>query len=264
MSLPSPPPAGRRPLFPTGKIKLVRNRTLRSPIVKVKNRIRTLLFPGSSALDIALLSIHVLAESADAFPPLKSVVGGVRALCDIAQRAKAYKAEATNVALRANEILETIADAVPDPMAMRPAMLQSIESFKQLLDDIRSAMERVAGTTRISCVLHLARHEETIKHIQAQLDNAYENFVAAATLRIEIHQEHLANQIAAQHDTMVQRQHDTHVAVTAINTLLAAHHDRQHDAHVAVTSANTELAALKPIVLRTLFFSKLSVFLDFP
>ncbi|KAK7063453.1 hypothetical protein R3P38DRAFT_2756382 [Favolaschia claudopus] len=248
MSLPSPPPVGRRPLFPTARIKFKRFRTLSSPIVKVKPRPRTLFPPKSVALDIALLSIHVLAESADAFPPLKSVVGGVRALCDIAQRAKAYKSEAISIALRAENILNTIADAVPDPTVIPPAMLQSIECFRLLLGDIRARMERVAQTTRIASVLYLARHEEAIKHIQAQLNDAYQDFMAAATLRIEARQEHLANRFAAHHDTMVQRHHDTHVAVTAIDTELAARHDtmvkRHHDTHVAVTAIDTELVQI--------------------
>ncbi|KAJ7811741.1 hypothetical protein B0H14DRAFT_3479477 [Mycena olivaceomarginata] len=55
-----------------------------------------------------------LKESADAFPPLKSAVAGAIALCDIAQRAKHSKSDARAVTFRTKEIMDLVADAVPD------------------------------------------------------------------------------------------------------------------------------------------------------
>lgn len=58
---------------------------------KRKPQLTTKLKPVSSGLppsalpDILWTSVLALKESADAFPPLKSAVGGVVALCDIAE-----------------------------------------------------------------------------------------------------------------------------------------------------------------------------------
>ncbi|KAJ7664986.1 hypothetical protein B0H17DRAFT_1091055 [Mycena rosella] len=79
--------------------------------------------------DILWTSILALKESADAFPPLKSAVAGVISLCEIAERAKNSKVAAREVALRTKEILDVVAEAVPDGSAIPPPMLESLERF---------------------------------------------------------------------------------------------------------------------------------------
>ncbi|KAK7050281.1 hypothetical protein R3P38DRAFT_2862676 [Favolaschia claudopus] len=190
MRLSSPLSGWRRPQFSTAKIKL------KSPLLSRR--------PSASLLDPTLLSLHVLAESADAFPPLKSVVGGVRAICDIAQRARNFKSDAMEVALRCKDILDAIADAVPDGSVTSVSMLQSIERFTLLLHNIHSEMEEIARTNITSRLLRVARYERTMKQIHARLDNAYRDFAAAAALRIEAQQAQLTTQIIVHQDTLVQ------------------------------------------------------------
>ncbi|KAJ7831284.1 hypothetical protein B0H13DRAFT_1915505 [Mycena leptocephala] len=90
---------------------------------------------GSAACkDIALTSQSALRDSADAFPPLKSVASGVLALWDTAevlpiQRVKTSKEKAQMLSRRALEILEGLADAVPDPSNIPPPVLASIQRF---------------------------------------------------------------------------------------------------------------------------------------
>jgi hypothetical protein len=95
--------------------------------------------------------MRALKESADTFPPLKSAVSGVVALFEIAevggclhlaatpkhadiatrtpQRAKHAKSDAHAIALRTKEILDVVADAVPDGSAIPAPMAQSIQRF---------------------------------------------------------------------------------------------------------------------------------------
>jgi len=137
-----------------------------------------------------------LKESADAFPPLKSAVGGAIAICDIAERAKHSKSDARAVALRTKEIMDLVADAVPDGYNISPPMLLSIQRFSVLLDEIRCSMEVIALTGGISRVVHLNRNERLLLRIKTRLDDAYRDFLAASTLRLEVQQTELAIQQA--------------------------------------------------------------------
>ncbi|KAJ7087437.1 hypothetical protein C8R44DRAFT_820106 [Mycena epipterygia] len=138
--------------------------------------------------DVLWTSILALKESADAFAPLKSVVGGVIAIWDIAERAKHSKAAAEDIARRTKEILDVIADTVPDPAAIPPPMLYHIQRFEVLLDEIKCAMEKISLTGGVSRLVHLNHNEHIPQGIKAQLDDAYRDFLAASILRLEVTQ----------------------------------------------------------------------------
>ncbi|KAJ7483316.1 hypothetical protein FB451DRAFT_104113 [Mycena latifolia] len=138
--------------------------------------------------DVLWTSMCALRDSADAFPPLKSAVGGVLALWDIAERAQHAKSETRDIALRTKAILDLIADAVPDGSDIPPPMLQSIERFTVTLDEIRCSMEDIALSGVFSRAGHLKRNDDKIRDIKAQLDEAYRDFLTASVLRSEVHQ----------------------------------------------------------------------------
>ncbi|KAJ6527857.1 hypothetical protein DFH09DRAFT_1285611 [Mycena vulgaris] len=160
--------------------------------------------PGSALSDVLWTSVLALKESADAFPPLKSAVAGVVAVCEIAERAKHSKADARDIALRTKEILDVVADAVPDGSAIPPPMLRSIERFTVLLDDVRCRMDEITLTGRVSRLVHLNRNERTLQGVKAQLDDAYRDFVTASTLRLEVHQARLAVRQEEMHGKVVE------------------------------------------------------------
>ncbi|KAJ7087456.1 hypothetical protein C8R44DRAFT_991329 [Mycena epipterygia] len=138
--------------------------------------------------DVLWTSTLALKESADAFPPLKSVVGCVVVLWEIAERAKHSKAAAEDIARRTKEILDVIADAVPDPAAIPPPMLHRIERFEVLLDKIKCSMEEIMLTGGVSRLVHLNHNERVLQNIKIQLDDAYRDFLAASILRLEVAQ----------------------------------------------------------------------------
>ncbi|KAF7973822.1 hypothetical protein HWV62_14208 [Athelia sp. TMB] len=94
-----------------------------------------------------LIGLAALKESADAFPPLKSAVAGVLCIVELAdvspwmhhlvvgsdrsrsQAAKANKKESRQLALRAKNILDAIADAVQDPHCLDPDLQCRIHRF---------------------------------------------------------------------------------------------------------------------------------------
>ncbi|KAJ7715892.1 hypothetical protein B0H16DRAFT_1614944 [Mycena metata] len=142
--------------------------------------------------DVLWTSMVALKKSADAFPPLKSAVCGTMALWDIVKRAKHSKADACAIALRAQEILHIIADAVPDASAIPEPMLRSITRFTVLLDDIGCSMQIVSDTPTVTRLMHLNRNEQMLQRIRTQLDEAQRDFDTASNLRIEVQQAQLA------------------------------------------------------------------------
>ncbi|KAJ7918532.1 hypothetical protein B0H13DRAFT_2321279 [Mycena leptocephala] len=193
----------------------------------------------SALPDVLWTSLRALNESSDAFPILKSAVGAVVSICDIAQRAKHSKSDACDIALRTKEILDVVADAVPDPLAISPPMLQSIMRFTNLLDEIRPRLEAIALTTVILRVVYLNRNEHTLQDIKAQLDDAYRDLVAASTLRVEVQQ----TQLSVQQTELSVQQAQTQLEVGKI------------------VQATEPLA---PDLSRLLFYSQFTVFLASP
>ncbi|KAJ7917047.1 hypothetical protein B0H13DRAFT_344499 [Mycena leptocephala] len=203
MVFPFPSQAKRKPPFLGGKPKLLPPRASRT-------------LP-----DVLWTSMLALRDSADAFPPLKSAVGGVIALCDIAERAKHSRSDARAIALRTKEILDVIADAVPDCSAIPPPMLCSIEKFTVLLDEIECSMEAITLTGRISRVVHLNRNERVLQNIKSRLDDAYRDFLAASALRLEFQQTQLAiqqTQFAIQQTHLATQQAQTHLDVKTVSS----------------------------------------------
>ncbi|KAJ7669819.1 hypothetical protein DFH06DRAFT_1468601 [Mycena polygramma] len=146
----------------------------------------------SAVPDLLSTSVIALKESADAFPPLKSAVGGVLAVCDIAQRAKHSRSAAHDIAIRTQVILNVISDAVNDPFVIPHGMLSSILRFTDLLNEIESSMNKLALTSGFSRVMHLNRNERELRTIRAKLDDAYRDFLAASALRVEAQQAEIA------------------------------------------------------------------------
>ncbi|KAF7986795.1 hypothetical protein HWV62_20416 [Athelia sp. TMB] len=89
---------------------------------------------GSNAKAAALIGLSALKESADAFPPLKSAVASVLCMVDLADAAKANKKESCRLALRAEDILYAIADAVQDPHYLEPDLQRRILRFTSSVD----------------------------------------------------------------------------------------------------------------------------------
>ncbi|KAJ7899875.1 hypothetical protein B0H13DRAFT_1883593 [Mycena leptocephala] len=231
MRLPFPSWRGKPP-FSTAKLKVLRSRMRASAVSDVPDLLSTTLL--------------ALKESADAFPPLKSAVGGVLAVCNIAQRAKHAKSDARDVALRTQAILDVIADAVPDASAISAPMLQSIERFTVLLDEISCLMEEVALSSGISRVVHLNRNGRTLQDIKARLDDAYRDFLAASALRVEA--QHTQTQ------TVVQQ-------IQVQQTQLAGQHAQIH-IDVGKVAASTDTLAHD--VSSVLFFFRIVVFFGLP
>ncbi|KAJ7776696.1 hypothetical protein B0H14DRAFT_2964061 [Mycena olivaceomarginata] len=121
-------------------------------------------------------------DSADAFPPLKSAVGGVLALWNTVERVKTSKEKAKALSRRAYEVLEALTDAVPDPSNISPSMLMSIQCFNNVLIEACNAM---APLTKRKRLLSLNRDEATLELFNRRLDESFQTFTIAGLTRVE-------------------------------------------------------------------------------
>ncbi|KAJ7200948.1 hypothetical protein C8J57DRAFT_1261017 [Mycena rebaudengoi] len=172
---------------------------------------------GNTLLEGTWIALGALRDSADAFPPLKSAVGGVVALWEIAKRAKHSKTDARDIALRTKEILDLIADAVPDGSDIPPPMLRHSAPYWRvsILDEIRCSMEAISLSGKASRLVHLGDNERIIQDIKARLDDQYRDFLAASVLRVELQQTTIAVR-QAQQQTQIQSDIKQVSAVTDI------------------------------------------------
>ncbi|KAJ7055323.1 hypothetical protein C8F01DRAFT_1160178, partial [Mycena amicta] len=185
---------------------------------------RARLKPSGALPDILWTSLTALRESSDAFPPLKSAVGGVVVLCNIAERAKHSKSDARDIALRTKKILDVVAEAVPDPTAISPAMLKSIERFTLYYS------QRYATVWSPSCAPAPSRasYVSTATSVRWQASRRTSTtriatlwYVAASALRVEVQQTKIALQqthIAIQQTQLSAQQTQTQLDLGKIAT----------------------------------------------
>ncbi|KAK7001882.1 hypothetical protein R3P38DRAFT_3045220 [Favolaschia claudopus] len=91
-------------------------------------------------------------------------------------------------------------------------MVDSIEHFTVLLVDIRSATEDITHASRMSRFLRVAHHERKVQDIRTKLDNAYRDFEAASTLRVEFQQ----SVITVQQEELLRHQKLTGIGVSRV------------------------------------------------
>ncbi|KAJ7670719.1 hypothetical protein DFH06DRAFT_1468495 [Mycena polygramma] len=167
------------------------------PIVRAQKRIPAFvkgtfgrLKPGANAgtkyQDLLWTSLTALKTSSDAFPPLKGVVGAAVSIMEISQRITHSKKDAHELAKRAVELLELLADVISDRGSIPDQMLASIVRFESILEEIRTEMTQLMNRGRMWRFSHLNRSESTLRKFNRRLDIASQDFVMASVVRTEM------------------------------------------------------------------------------
>ncbi|KAJ7797904.1 hypothetical protein B0H14DRAFT_2909104 [Mycena olivaceomarginata] len=113
--------------------------------------------------DLLWTSLTALKTSADAFPPLKGVVGAVISIMEISQRIAHSKKDARELSGQA-----------------------SIERFETTLEEIQSEMNRLMNRSRMWRLKHLNRTEGTLRKFNKRLDDASREFTMGLAVRTEV------------------------------------------------------------------------------
>ncbi|KAJ7884467.1 hypothetical protein B0H13DRAFT_2045764 [Mycena leptocephala] len=148
-----------------------------------------------------VLSLNVAKESTDIFPPLKSIIGGVLAVLNIAQRVAAIDENAQMLACRAITILDTIYNAIGDTEseALSSSLLEHMVDFERLLNEMHHAMSQIRRWSRMRRFLHLRRAEDDLQRFNSRLDATTQAFTLGAVTRVEVAVEKVHIDLAAVH-----------------------------------------------------------------
>ncbi|KAJ7765722.1 hypothetical protein B0H16DRAFT_1524132 [Mycena metata] len=129
--------------------------------------------------------LELVEQSADVCPPLKSAVGAVGGLCNLADasrfrwsppRLAASDANTDALGLRVFTILKTIHNSIDLEKPVPQDLLHSIVQFEQLLIEIQTAMEVLAKENHFLHVLRLRRNESQLVKFTARLELLAEEF----------------------------------------------------------------------------------------
>ncbi|KAF7367823.1 hypothetical protein MSAN_00846700 [Mycena sanguinolenta] len=132
--------------------------------------------------DAIRTALEIVNDSADVCPPLKSAVGGVVALCNLAERLSACDENAEMLVWRSVTILDTIYSSIdPDTHTIPAHFLHGILQFEKVINEIRTAMEAITKKNRALRVLHLRRDESQLTKFTSRLDSAAEVFTIHST-----------------------------------------------------------------------------------
>ncbi|KAJ7661807.1 hypothetical protein B0H17DRAFT_1185126 [Mycena rosella] len=94
-------------------------------------------------LDALRTTLELVNGSADVCPPLKSAVGAVVGVCNLADRVAVFDTNAEALVWRSITILDTIYNSVDgtNPGLIPPHLLHNIVQFEQLLTEIAIAID---------------------------------------------------------------------------------------------------------------------------
>ncbi|KAJ7034622.1 hypothetical protein C8F04DRAFT_1101597 [Mycena alexandri] len=191
-------------------ILLRRRKRIRSFVKGTFGRLKSGVKRSADYQDLLWTSLTALETSSDAFPALKGVVGAVVAVSKISQRVKHSKKEARELAQRTVDLLERLADAIPDPTEISDHMLNNIARFESVLEEIQAEMSQLASRGLRWRLMHLNRNEDSLRKFNSLLDEASRGFLIGTVVRVEaavhrVHTQmiHTSAGIAVLHDTEI-------------------------------------------------------------
>ncbi|GLB40767.1 hypothetical protein LshimejAT787_0806380 [Lyophyllum shimeji] len=196
----------------------------------------------ATSADLTKTFVTALRDSADAFPPLKSLAGGVLAVWQTAERAKCSKGRAKALAERCCSLLRIIADAVKDPNDVPPEMNVNLENFKILLEDIQRALNPLQKQNPLKSLAHLNRDQDELDDLNRRLDEAYHGFVISSALMTQLQLERIQRKVAKQ---LIMLGHIDKAQDCTIARLSEIRNEVSSSAQIATTHSDHKLAEIR-------------------
>ncbi|KAF8480661.1 hypothetical protein JB92DRAFT_1756380 [Gautieria morchelliformis] len=142
--------------------------------------------PADSTLrTAAMVTLTALRDSSDAFPPLKSVTGGLLHLIELSETAKGNREGCRALAMRAKEILLVLDDVVPNPTKIPPDVLDRISDFTRSLEPIEAYMKSLQGRKWLDRVIHHRKDQDKITELKQNLDRAFQEFQMTSSIVLQ-------------------------------------------------------------------------------
>ncbi|KAI0043442.1 hypothetical protein FA95DRAFT_402841 [Auriscalpium vulgare] len=153
------------------------------PWLRMRSRTRGRIKEASS--DAAIFALEALSESADGFPPLKSVVGGLIFILKHSETMNSNKGEARRIEERIDHISALLEYAVPDATDVSPPVVLAIQALDRSLQHINEQLSGIRTTGRVLRFLRARMNEEHLREFHRQLDEAIADLHTAVSISLE-------------------------------------------------------------------------------
>ncbi|VDC01470.1 unnamed protein product [Peniophora sp. CBMAI 1063] len=141
---------------------------------------------GGIAKDVLLLSLEALAQSADAFPPLKSAVGGLLFLTTQIELVSGNKQQILDIYAQIDAFAASLVHAIPDATRLSPAHEAAIRTLAENIQAVSSDVELIARQRPIARFLRAKHHSARLEQLMKRLDQADKSFTRTMLSTVEI------------------------------------------------------------------------------
>jgi hypothetical protein len=156
--------------------------------------------------------MRAVKESSDAFPPLKSVVGGIVHIAELCETVKANTADCRYIV---ELLLGVVRDLAKNP-DQGTALESRMEILRQQVERIAVTVESIAKRGRTAAVLHAAEDKQAIAEARARLQEAVASFNLCAHLDVASNLSDVAGGVrltAAQMEGLAEKIDELHAAL---------------------------------------------------
>ncbi|VDB96264.1 unnamed protein product [Peniophora sp. CBMAI 1063] len=138
------------------------------------------------AKDTLLFGLQVLAESADAFPPLKSLVGGLLSIAGQVELLGSNKSQINEIYAELDAFTTTLARGIPDTNTPSAALKSACQSLAQEVEAICTSMNSIARQRLYRSFLRAKGHSRELQSLARRLNLAHNAFRTTLLISMEL------------------------------------------------------------------------------
>ncbi|KZV73365.1 hypothetical protein PENSPDRAFT_750114 [Peniophora sp. CONT] len=139
------------------------------------------------AKDALLLSLDALSQSADAFPPLKSVVGALLFIATQVEMVSSNKAQAHEIYAEIDRFAASLVRAVPDVTVLSLTAQGAIRALAEDVLAVRKDMEGIERQRLLKRFIRAKRHSAQLQDLLKQLNQADAFFTRTMLTSMDAH-----------------------------------------------------------------------------
>ncbi|KZV70162.1 hypothetical protein PENSPDRAFT_734955 [Peniophora sp. CONT] len=139
-----------------------------------------------AAKDILILSLEALSESADAFPPLKSAVGGLLYFTKRVELVSGNKEQIGEIYAQIDAFAASLVRAIPDATVLSPAHEAAILSLAEDINAVCVDMEVIARQRLFWRFLRAKPHSAQLQRMMKCLKRADRSFTRTILAGVDV------------------------------------------------------------------------------
>ncbi|KIJ38193.1 hypothetical protein M422DRAFT_781490 [Sphaerobolus stellatus SS14] len=139
-----------------------------------------------TSVDIGIVLLEATANSADAFPPLKSAAGGALHIAKLVKGFRSHQREWAVFGEHVQNIVACVIELIPDAQKAPDEIRKAIEGLSQALELIRSNIQGRMKKSGFRRALAYLSDPDSIREMRTKLDDALRPFQIQTQGRIAI------------------------------------------------------------------------------